>query len=340
MKKILFILFLFLFVTINCAFTEEIKISDLYKKTVQSVVTIYTNADNSKYRKGNEGIGSGVVISKDGKILTAAHVLDSSELYVRIEFEDGNTEIAEIIASDAISDIALLKLKHIPNNLKPAKLGDSDKVSVGDRIIVIGSPYGISKSLSVGYISGKSSNIIVPNSIMETEYFQTDAAINKGNSGGAMFNMKGEVIGIVSSIITQSGGFEGIGFAITINSAKKNVLDQMVPWFGIKSVIISGELAKALNIGQQTGLLVQSVSKGSMADLSNIQAGYIPTIINNRKILIGGDVILSIMGVKIKDLNSFKLIREKLLKTTKQSKIPLTIIRNGKVIKIDFLRSF
>jgi S1-C subfamily serine protease len=338
MKKLYFmLLFLFIF---NIAFSEEVKIKDLYKKTVQSVVTIYTNLDNNNYGRNREGIGSGVVISEDGKILTAAHVLDSSELYVQIEFEDGNREVAEIIASDAISDIALLKLKHIPKNLKPAKLGDSDKMSVGDKIIIIGSPYGISKSLSVGYISGRSSNIIVPDSILETEYFQTDAAINKGNSGGAMFNMKGEVVGIVSSIITQSGGFEGIGFAITINSAKKNVLDQMVPWFGIKSIIISGELAKALNIGQKTGLLVQSVSKGSMADLSNIQPGYIPTIINNRKILIGGDVILSIMGVKIKDLNSFKQIREKLLKTKKQSKIPLTIMRNGRIINIDFLRSF
>ena len=166
-----------------------------------------------------DGLGSGVLISNDGKVLTAAHVVQTADV-ASVEFPDGQVIIARVIGSDIRSDVALLQLKEMPKGVAPVTLGDSDKVEVGDQIFVIGAPYGISQTLSVGHLSGRHRLPSNNESATSVEFLQTDAAINSGNSGGPMFDMEGNVIGIVSTIMSHSGGSEGLAFATSCEYGK------------------------------------------------------------------------------------------------------------------------
>jgi S1-C subfamily serine protease len=164
--------------------------------------------------------GSGVLISADGKVMTAAHVVHAMD-EVSVEFLGGETISARVIASEPAADLSLLQLDHVPGGSKVAPMADSSTMAVGDQVIVVGAPYGLSYSLSVGYISARWPPNTVYKSMPLAEFFQTDATINTGNSGGPMFNMKGEVVGIVSHNISKSGGSEGLGFVVTMNTAKQ-----------------------------------------------------------------------------------------------------------------------
>jgi S1-C subfamily serine protease len=156
------------------------------------------------------GLGSGVLISSDGKILTAAHLVEAADATL-VEFSDGELIPARVLGAVHNADVALLQLSHPPANVVVAPLGDSDKMDVGDEVFVVGAPYGLSYTLTAGHISGRHA---ADNRVSDTtsrEFLQTDAAINQGNSGGPMFNMNGEVIGIITSILSQSGGAERAG---------------------------------------------------------------------------------------------------------------------------------
>src|SRR5262249_42858521 len=159
------------------------------------------------------------------------------------------------------ADVALLQLEGQPPNYIAAKLGDSDSAEVGDEIFVVGAPYGISRTLTAGHVSGRR---ILNTETRSIEFLQTDAAINTGNSGSPIFNLNGEVVGIVSNIMSKSGGSEGLAFASTSNTARRVLLDHKSFWTGIDGVLIEGNLAKALNLTQSAGLLVQRVAEGSI----------------------------------------------------------------------------
>jgi len=165
--------------------------------------------------KFNE-VGSGVLVSSDGKVLTAAHVVQIAD-EVTVHFLGGETETARVIASEPRADLALLQLSRVPAGVQPAPMGDSNIVQVGEQVFIVGAPYGIAHSLTVGYVSGRHKPNTIYAEIPLAEFLQTDAAINQGNSGGPMFNLNGEVIGIVSHIISKSGGFEGLGFVVSSN---------------------------------------------------------------------------------------------------------------------------
>ena len=158
---------------------------------------------------GASGIGSGVLISPDGKVLTAAHVVQTADR-VAVEFANGMSVPARVIASEVRADVALLQLQRVPPGAVAARLADSDSVQVGDDVFIIGAPYGLGHSLSVGHVSGRHDMRRIVRGV-PVEVLQTDAAVNMGNSGGPMFNTNGGVVGIVSQILSQSGGFEGIG---------------------------------------------------------------------------------------------------------------------------------
>lgn len=243
--------------------THAVSLERLFKKVNPAVVLINTekiaSTNNGKTNSVNSsGLGSGVLISEDGKVLTAAHVIQASD-FINVQFLDGSIISAEVVTSFVAADIALLKLSQIPKNIKPAKLGDSNKVSEGAQVFVIGAPYGLSHSLTVGHISARHAPNTTVSELEMGEFLQTDAAINKGNSGGPMFNMDGEVIGIVSHILSQSGGSEGLGFALTSNTAKKLVLEKPSFWSGLKGYRLPVELARILNVPQTTALLVQKI---------------------------------------------------------------------------------
>lgn len=278
--------------------------SDLFAKVNASVVVVHTfdSPDNTPIRKGDtvssSGIGSGVIISDDGRILTAAHIVQTADA-VLVEFSDGEKIRANVISSEPAADLALLKLESPPENLQPAILGDSDKVKIGEEVIIISNPYGFKHTLTAGHISARYSGKELGDAFSRGEFLQTDATINRGSSGGPVFNASAEVIGIVSHLETKSGGSEGLGFLVTSNSAQKLMLEGKHIWSGITSIPITPRLATAIGYPYNYGVLVQKVSLDSPSAKAGIHGGVIPAIIDDNKILLGGDVIMMVEEVPL-----------------------------------------
>jgi len=307
---------------------------DLFKKVRPSVVVIMTEEtlpepaweEGAPTKAG--GLGSGVVISEDGKILTASHVVHLADR-VAVRFGDGKTLPARILGSEPSADIALIKVEQVPDGVVVAPMANSDSMEVGDDVFVVGAPYGLTHSLSAGQISGRHAPKTYHGGFTLAEFFQTDASINKGNSGGPMFNMKGEVVGIVSHILTQSGGFEGLGFAVTSNLARKLMLEERTFWGGVDGHQVSGDLAKALNLPVPVGYLVQRVAKGSFGNTLGLEGGTVEAIIDGEKIYLGGDVILEMQGVKVGEEFADELLRKRMEQLTAGSLITVTVWRWG-----------
>ena len=169
------------------------------------------------------------------------------------------------------------------------------------------------------------------------EFFQTDAAINTGNSGGPMFNMDGEVIGVVSSILSRSGGFEGIGFAATINIVKELLIEHSNTWLGIDVFLLEGKLAKAFNVYEDAGILVQNVTKDSPAYYMGMKGGNINVQINDQLVTIGGDIILSIDNIKLNNPKNIQTGVEYLNALPKGAKYTLTVLRAGEKIDLNWI---
>nr|WP_321230200.1 trypsin-like peptidase domain-containing protein [uncultured Psychroserpens sp.] len=340
MNKLCLSIFLIFTVAVN---TQNL--SELYNEVKSSVVVI--NIITIEPRKVNDDLnllakatqGSGILISEDGLIWTAAHVVQSAEL-VQVEFLDGNVYEANVLSSNPLADVALIKIKgkFDLKNKKVVKIGNSDMQNIGDDIFVIGAPFGIKQSLSKGIISGKHYPEPLNNSFINVEFIQTDAAINHGNSGGPMFNMKGEVIGITSRIYSESGSFNGIGFAISSNTAKRLLMDEPNIWSGMNFILVTGVIAKALNIPQQSGLLVLSLSSKGAASKIGLRGGFIEATIDGVELLIGGDIILDFVNVNFSQPNFQNLIKKKLETHKKGDNLSMTILRQGKIISIDFIK--
>nr|WP_288934703.1 trypsin-like peptidase domain-containing protein [uncultured Allomuricauda sp.] len=305
MKIFNFFLLAFLFGLNMSLGQSEMEPSEIYQKVNDAVVEVIANSkdrSNPEFTLYEEGLGSGVVISEDGLILTAAHVVQTAEK-VKVKFTSGKEVPAKILRLSKGADVALLKLAWVPEDLTLAKLADSDRILIGEKICIIGAPFGLSHSLSVGHISGKHQEINTTSGFVRAEFFQTDAAINHGNSGGPMFNSKGEVVGIVSSILSESGGFEGIGFAATSNVTKKLVVDENSLYTGLDGYLLDEAMAFLLNVPQKGGLLVQRVVPLSPADFAGLKGGMVATQFNEEEVVLGGDVILSVNDIKLTSLD-------------------------------------
>lgn len=203
--------------------------ADLFKDVNGSVIVVVAQHKVSLVPAGTQqtisigSVGSGVLVSKSGMVITPAHLVNTAD-QIKVKFSSGETIGARVAASAPFAHVSLLQLESVPKEVVVAKLGDSEKVQVGDEIFVVGSPYGLNHTLTAGHISARHKLNILSGTFEVSEVFQTDAAINQGNSGGPLFNLGGEVIGIASSILTKSGGFEGLGFAVTSNTAKRLLL--------------------------------------------------------------------------------------------------------------------
>lgn len=320
-------------------------LADLYKKINSSVVVIdIVTVAPETTGTGIELVaqasqGSGVLISRDGLIWTAAHVVGSAE-EVQIEFLDGDVYEGEVLTSNEHADVALVKILGDFQLKKKAvaRIGDSDKLSIGEDVFVLGAPHGFKQSLSRGILSGRFSPDQLANDFIEIEFLQTDAAINPGNSGGPMFNMAGEVVGIASRIYTNSGGFEGIGFAMSSNVANELLMKDAALWSGMESMLLQGELAVALNVPQESGLLITALSSKGAASQLGLRPGYLQANIEGLDLIIGGDIILEMAGIKITDVNSLFKIRQKISEVQSGEEISMTILRNGKVGKGSFTK--
>ena len=310
-------------------------LTQLFRKVSPSVVVI--RAKGREVTAGGEGrfneTGSGVLISADGKIMTAAHVVHAMDT-ITVEFLGGETVPARVAASEPAADLSMLQLDRVPPGVVVAKLGDSSKVQVGQQVIIVGAPYGLSYSMSVGWISAK----WPPNTIYKTmplaEFFQTDATINTGNSGGPMFDMTGDVIGLVSHNISKSGGSEGLGFVVTINTAKQLLLMKRSFWSGVEGQILSNEMADLLNLpAGTTGYLVKTVAKGSPAEEAGLQGGSKFATIDGQQIVLGGDIILSVDGIQVKSAADLVKIRDSLNALKPGSPFKVTYLRAGRIVE-------
>src|SRR5579871_4341917 len=259
-------------------------------------------------------LGSGVIVQADGHILTNHHVIDGAE-DIRVDLNSNHTYSAKLVGSDAPSDLAVLKIS--ASDLPVLELGDSDKVRVGDVCLAVGNPLGVGESVTAGIISakGRSTDNVGGGSFQD--FLQTDAPINQGNSGGALVNTRGELIGINSQIVSSNGGNIGIGFAIPSNMAK-SVLDQLVQkgkvqrgMLGVGIQGVTSDLAAGLGLKAVRGVLINSVTPGGPGDKAGLKTG---------------DVILKLNG---KDVNDTNVLRNEIAATAPGTDVTLTILRNG-----------
>ena len=324
----------------GCA-TQGQDLSRAFEKADPAVVVITTKAQRETLtRRGIQtteegGLGSGVIIDPEGLVMTAAHVVDTADDIV-VMLRDGRERPAEVIASSGVSDIALIRILDAPADLPSAPLGDSNNVKVGEQVFVIGSPYGLTHSLTVGYLSGRRLSKGTP--FGDIEFLQTDAAINKGNSGGPLLNMRGEVIGIVSHISSQSGGSEGLGFAASSNMARRLLLDEPAVWLGASYMLLNDDLAAALNAGQPAGMLIQTVTAGSISDKLGLKPGYIPAEIGGMEVMLGGDIITGINGTKVVGTDSgLSQLYRTYRRVKPGDRVTVSIIRRGQPLELNAL---
>jgi serine protease Do len=338
MKKVIISVLLLTAVHYFSGQAKAQQLREMFSKTNPSVVVIRTveRRVSPQMQAGMvslPGLGSGVLISNDGKILTAAHVVQAAD-QIAVEFVDGKQARARVTGSYPRADIAILQLEWPMPGLVPAKLADSDSVQVGDDVFIIGAPYGLSHSLTVGHVSGKHTSKELAG-VSKVEMFQTDAAINQGNSGGPMFNMAGEVIGIVSQIISNTGGFQGLGFAVTSNVARKLLLNKNSFWTGIDGYLLTNELARIFNLPQPAGVLVMRTAENSPASDLGLIAGTIPTNIGGTELVLGGDIILEVAGIPIvEDWKTLDEMQAALGSLQTGEKYTLKVLRGGVVVEL------
>jgi len=264
------------------------------------------------------GLGSGVVVSNDGYLLTNHHVIDNAT-DIRVEFADGRTFTAKLVGSDQASDLALLKIEAA--NLHTLALGDSDAVQVGDIVLAVGNPLGIGQTVTSGIVSAKGRSTGVGDGSYE-DFLQTDAPINQGNSGGALVNTKGELIGINSQILSVSEGNIGIGFAIPANMAR-HVMDELRTegrvrraQLGVTVQPVTSDMAASLGLSDARGAIVSSIESGSAAERAGVKRG---------------DVIVSFNGQPVTDYNA---LRNRVADAKPGSDASVGIMRDGSEKKL------
>ncbi|MGC3958170.1 MAG: DegQ family serine endoprotease [Verrucomicrobiota bacterium] len=274
--------------------------------------------ENSPRKMRQASLGSGIIVTEDGYLLTNNHVIDGADDDgVKIVMPDGKTRYAaKVVGRDPRTDIAVLKIES-PKKLPAVTLADSDKLEVGDVVLAVGNPFGIGQSVSSGIISalGRGSGILGREGY--EDFIQTDASINQGNSGGALVDAEGRLIGINQSIASPSGANAGVGFAVPINLAR-TVLEQLITdgkitrgYLGVKLQTITPELAEAFNLQEATGALVGEVQSGTPAAKAGLQ---------------DGDVIIGFNG---KDVNDSAHLRIMVAQTPPKTAVSFKVLRNG-----------
>ncbi|MCL7398634.1 MAG: trypsin-like peptidase domain-containing protein [Thaumarchaeota archaeon] len=306
-------------------------VTEIYEQVKDSVVLIRAT---SYY---GTSLGSGFVYDKLGHIITNNHVIEGS-YSITVTFLDGTSLAASVVGTDPYSDIAVLKVRPDVVTLKPLKLGNSSELMIGEQIVVVGSPFGLAGSVTTGIVSQKGR-------LLETTYgysipgvIQFDAAVNPGNSGGPLLNMKGEVVGITTAIESPISGFVGVGYAIP-----STIIARVVPaliekgsyvhsWIGITGTNMNEEIAGAMKVNVTKGVLITDVAPGSPADRAGLRGGDRVVRIGGQTIKIGGDIIIAINGIPIKTIEEILTYLEE--KTSPGDVVVFSVLRGTEILQI------
>jgi S1-C subfamily serine protease len=329
---------------------NTLTLTDLFGQTQQSVVQVSGALSEDDPFFGTS-LGSGFIYDNNGHIITNYHVVAGSDPNdISITFIDGTVYRARVVGTDQYSDLAVLHVEDdIPaEKLIPLPLANSSGLLVGQEVVAIGNPFGLSGSMTEGIVSGLNrlipvyqdpfSNVATP-AFSIPDVIQTDAAINPGNSGGPLLNMRGEVVGINSAIFSTTGGFAGVGFSVPSNTIAK-VAPVLIergffehPWLGVSGIDMTPEIAEAIGLGEPRGFLVIEVAPGGPADGAGVQGGDTPMQLNGREIPLGGDVVLAIND---RDVRKIDDVLGYLQQATQIGEtVTLTVWRDGQIIEID-----
>lgn len=332
--------------------SEALTLPEIFNKTENSVVQITSTSPVSNsfvIRNGEQipqddvALGSGFVYDQDGHIITNYHVI-SDPNSVEVTFVDGDSYSAKVIGKDPNSDIAVLQIADdgFQKQIPPLKAANSSALQVGEQVIAIGNPFGLSGTLTSGVISqiGR----VLPNDITGysiSNIIQTDAAINPGNSGGPLLNSKGEMVGMNTAIFSNTGVYSGVGFAIPSNMIQKVVSSLLKsgsyehPYMGISGVTLSPEISNATHLNDTKGILVVDITADSPADKAGIRGGDVLTSVDGQDIRLGGDVIVAVDNQSVRAM-------EDLLSYLEEQKavgenVELSVIRDGKTQHINLI---
>jgi S1-C subfamily serine protease len=329
---------------------DTLTLTDLFEETQQSVVQVSgTSSEDSPFF--GLSLGSGFIYDNSGHIITNFHVIAGSNPDdISITFIDGTVYRARVIGTDQYSDLAVLHVEDdVPaDKLMPLPLANSSALRVGQEVVAIGNPFGLSGSMTEGIVSGLNrlipvyqdpfSDVAAAPAFSIPDVIQTDAAINPGNSGGPLLNMLGEVVGINSAIFSTTGGFAGVGFAVPSNAIAK-IAPILIergtfqhPWLGVSGIDMTPEIAEAIGLGEPRGFLVIEAAPGGPADTAGVQGGNTPAQLAGREIPLGGDVVL---GIDNRDVRKIDDVLGYLQQATQVGDtVTLTVWRDGQIIEI------
>ena len=295
---------------------KRLSVNEIYRRSAPGVVQVTTTSVQTvepdpflspfgfPEEQRQQALGSGFVIDKSGRIVTNFHVVEGAE-DIEVSFSNRDSVKARLVGRDPSTDLAVLKVDVDARALTPLRLGNSDRVLVGDSVLAIGNPLGYERSVTAGIVSALHRPLTAPNDFTIDDVIQTDAAINSGNSGGPLIAANGQVIGVNTAIATGNTGARGnigIGFAVPVNTVR-DVASQLIdrgrvehPFLGVAAQSINKEIADVFNLPVEQGLLVVRVFDGSGADKAGLRAGTTEVVVAGESYLLGGDVIVEIDG--------------------------------------------
>ena len=309
-------------------------VNEIYERAASGVVQITSTTGSVDSVSPQEALGSGFVLDKAGHVVTNYHVVQGAD-QIRVSFSNRDTVEAQLVGSDPSTDLAVLQVHTSASALTPLRLGDSDKVEVGDPVVAIGNPFGLDRTATSGIVSALQRLITAPNNFTIDHVIQTDAPINHGNSGGPLLNSRGQVIGVNTQI--ETGGFGsgnvGIGFSVPSNTVK-DVVAQIVrtgrvdhAYLGITGQAVSATVADTYNLPVDKGVLVESVRSGSGADKAGLEGGATQVVVAGETYVLGGDIIVSLDG---KQISSIEQLRDAIAGHMPGDKVSLGIYRDTK----------
>jgi putative serine protease PepD len=272
----------------------------VYEKVADGVVNVTSTAMQMDFFFNafpTQGSGSGSIIDTKGHILTNHHVVANAQK-LEVTLADGSKWPAKLVGSDPDNDLAVIKIEVPKEKLKVIPMGDSKNLKIGQKVLAIGNPFGLQRTLTTGIVSSLGRTIRSEVGTLIEDVIQTDAAINPGNSGGPLLNSEGEIVGINSAIISPSGGSVGIGFAIPVNTARR-VVPELIskgyvtyPYIGATIQSLIPEMAKYLKLKIERGAMISEVVKGGPADKAGLKGGDQKVQVGNMIVLVGGDIVV------------------------------------------------